>query len=166
MSALLRAFSHLEVDQTPEQLAAPGSAVGFLLSSRSHDHPLVVVTASSRRASELKDEIDTYLGAGSVIELPPWETLPHEKLSPKSDTVAQRMKVLSSLGEQRVIVTSIRALIQPIAPLETTLISLELEAEISMEHLIAHLVLLGFQRTDLVERRGDHSLSILAAKCC
>ena len=158
MSALWRAFSDISIDQSAAHLAAPTSATGLLLAARSQESPLIIVTASSRRADELKDELDTYLGKGTVSELPPWETLPHEKLSPKSDTVAARIKVLSHLADTQVIVTSVRALIQPIAPQELALKSLELGDEISMESLVAHLVLLGFTRTDLVERRGDFAV--------
>ena len=158
MSALLRAFSEIEIDQSAAHLAAPVASTGLLLAARSQNSPLVVVTASSRRAADLKDELETYLGAGAILELPPWETLPHEKLSPKNDTVAARIKVLNSLESARIIVTSVRALIQPIAPLEIPLISLEIDSEIAMEKLIAHLVLLGYVRTDLVERRGDFAV--------
>jgi len=158
MSALLRAFADISIDQGSEHLAAPTSTTGYLLAARSQESPLIIVTASSRRADELKDELDTYLGKGTVLELPPWETLPHEKLSPKSDTVAARIKVLSNLSNSQVIVTSVRALIQPIAPQDVALKTLQLGDEISMETLVAHLVLLGFTRTDLVERRGDFAL--------
>ena len=158
MSTLLRAFSELEIDQSAAHLAAPVASTGLLLAARSQSSPLVVVTASSRRATELKDELETYLGVGGIFELPPWETLPHEKLSPKNDTVAARIKVLNSLESARIIVTSVRALIQPIAPLEIPLLSLEIGTEIAMEKLISHLVLLGYLRTDLVERRGDFAV--------
>jgi len=158
MSTLLRAFSDIQIDQSASHLAAPTSTTGLLLAARSLNSPLIIVTASSRKADELRDELETYLGLGSVVELPPWETLPHEKLSPKSDTVAARVKVLSNLENTKVIVTSVRALIQPIAPLEIALLTLEIEQEIAMSALIDHLVLLGFSRTDLVERRGDFAV--------
>lgn len=158
MNQLLSAFSHIEVDQAAEHVAAPPSATGFLLSARSLSAPLVVVTSSSRRADELSDELETYLGPGSVVSLPPWETLPHEKLSPKSDTVAARIKVLTNVASIKVIVTSVRAFIQPIAPQEVAILTVELEQEISMEGLLAHLALLGYTRTDLVERRGDFAV--------
>ena len=158
MSTLLRAFSEIEIDQSAAHLAAPVASTGLLLAARSQSSPLVVVTASSRRATELKDELETYLGVGGILELPPWETLPHEKLSPKNDTVAARIKVLNCLESAQIIVTSVRALIQPIAPLEIPLLSLEIGTEIAMETLISHLVLLGYLRTDLVERRGDFAV--------
>ena len=158
MSTLLRAFSDIQIDQSAEHLAAPSAATGLLLAARSERSPLIVVTSSSRRASELKDELETYLGPDLIAELPPWETLPHEKLSPKSDTVATRIKVLSRLESAQVIITSVRALIQPIAPLEIPLVTLDIDQEIAMSELVAHLVLLGFVRTDLVEKRGDFAV--------
>ena len=158
MSTLYRAFSHVEVDQSAASLVAPPATTGFLLASMSQSAPLVVVTASSRRAGELRDELETYLGSDGVMELPPWETLPHEKLSPKNDTVANRIKVLTHLDKAKVIVTSVRALIQPIAPIEIPILSIELEQEIPMQDLLAHLTLLGYTRTDLVEKRGDFAV--------
>jgi hypothetical protein len=67
MSTLLRAFQGIEIEQSAPHLAAPTSTTGLLLAARSETSPLIVVTASSRRADELKDELETYLGAGSVV---------------------------------------------------------------------------------------------------
>ena len=83
MSTLVRAFEAIEIDQSAPHLAAPKSAQGLLLAKRSLLSPIFVVTASTRAANDLQDELETYLGAGSVAQFPAWETLPHEKLSPK-----------------------------------------------------------------------------------
>jgi transcription-repair coupling factor (superfamily II helicase) len=156
MSALIKAFA--QVDHGAENMVVPNSAVGFLLAQRSLTQPLLVVTASSRRASEIMDELETYLGKNCAVELPPWETLPHEKLSPKSDTVAARIKVIAELNEAKIVIASVRALIQPIAPIEIPFLSLEINLEVPMEFLLSHLALLGYNRTDLVERRGDFAV--------
>jgi transcription-repair coupling factor (superfamily II helicase) len=156
MSALIKAFA--QVDHGAENMAVPNSAVGFLLAQRSLNQPLLVVTASSRRASEIMDELETYLGKNCAVGLPPWETLPHEKLSPKSDTVAARIKVIAELNEAKIVIASVRALIQPIAPIEIPFLSLEIDLEVPMEFLLSHLALLGYNRTDLVERRGDFAV--------
>ena len=111
-NTLIDAFSHIKIDQSTQHLAAIPSVTGLLLAQRSLTSPLLVVCSSSRRASEIIDELDTYLGIGSAVEFDPWETLPHEKLSPKSDTVAKRVKMLSNLSAHKIIITSVRALIQ------------------------------------------------------
>ncbi len=54
--------------------------------------------------------------------IPSWETLPHERLSPRSDTVGRRLSVLRRLahpetaggGPLRVVVAPVRAVVQPI----------------------------------------------------
>jgi transcription-repair coupling factor (superfamily II helicase) len=160
MSGLIDAFSNIEIDQSGQRLLAPTFVTGMFLAKRSLDTPLLVVTSSSRKASEIKDELVTYLGAGAAVEFVPWETLPHEKLSPKGDTVAARAKVLSHLTEHKIIIASVRALIQPISQqllaLET--LKLEIGQEISMSTLLSTLSLLGYTRADMVERRGDFAV--------
>ncbi|MSY55318.1 MAG: hypothetical protein F2638_07005, partial [Actinobacteria bacterium] len=63
-------------------IVAPSSINPFLLALRAKDHPLIVVTASSRAAEDLATELRTL--HESVYEFPAWETLPHERLSPRS----------------------------------------------------------------------------------
>ena len=159
-NTLIDAFSHIKIDQSTQHLAAIPSATGLLLAQRSLTSPLLVVCSSSRRASEIIDELDTYLGIGSAVEFDPWETLPHEKLSPKSDTVAKRVKMLSNLSAHKIIITSVRALIQPInqAITQIELPTLSKNKKISMQSLIENLELFGYNRTDLVERRGDYAV--------
>jgi len=159
-NTLIDAFSHIKIDQSTQHLAAIPSATGLLLAQRSLTSPLLVVCSSSRRASEIIDELDTYLGIGSAVEFDPWETLPHEKLSPKSDTVAKRVKMLSNLSAHKIIITSVRALIQPInqAITQIELLTLSKNKKISMQSLIENLELFGYNRTDLVERRGDYAV--------
>ncbi|MEI8066852.1 MAG: transcription-repair coupling factor [Actinomycetes bacterium] len=167
--AMLGAFSHLEISPLTDgtaQIAACEPAQGLLLALHSRQRPLLVVTASSRRSEELADELRTYIGGDHVGEFPPWETLPHEKLSPKSDTIAARFKLLRQLGglesqsAPTVVVTSIRALLQPIIHdlLQEDLLSLEIENEISLTFLTQRLNYFGYTRTDLVERRGDFAV--------
>ena len=63
--------------------------------------PLVVVTATGREADELAASVQAYLPdelADVVAVLPAWETLPHERLSPRSDTVAERLAVFRRLA--------------------------------------------------------------------
>ncbi|MHB1065705.1 MAG: transcription-repair coupling factor, partial [Georgenia sp.] len=86
--------------------------------------PVVVVTATGREADEAAANLRNYLGYDEVAIFPAWETLPHERLSPRSDTVARRLAVLRRLahptpdggpaGEIRVLVIPVRALLQPV----------------------------------------------------
>ena len=160
---LIRAFSHIELSARfhhKRRHAAVTPVQGLIASLVSEQKPVLLVTASTRRSEELVDEIGSYIGSEQVALFPAWETLPHEKLSPKSDTVAARAKALATIGDRRVLLTSIRGLIQPIVSdlLTHNFPKLSLGTEISMDRLITKLVFLGFNRTDLVERRGEFAL--------
>ena len=164
--SLLQTFSHIELS-TPsplsESLVCIPSTQGLFAAITAGQSPVLLVTPSSRRAEELAEELRTYIGGEKVAFFPPWETLPHERLSPKNDTVATRCKTLHQLvstDAPRVVVTSIRGLIQPIVAnlLDHVLPVLEIEKNISMSALIDSLSFLGYTRTDLVERRGDFAV--------
>lgn len=57
------------------------------------------------------------LSPESVAEFPSWETLPHERLSPRADTVGRRVAVMRRLahpgdeGPLKVVVAPVRAIL-------------------------------------------------------
>ena len=111
---LLRALD-IHIDPS---LPAISSTHGLIASLQAQAKPLLIVTASTRRAEEIAAEMRVYLG-DRIVEFPPWETLPHERLSPKSDTIVARYKAIHALKNDSkivAVVTSIRGLIQPISP--------------------------------------------------
>ena len=124
--------------------------------------PLLLVTTSTRRADELSAELTQYLDEKSVANFPPWETLPHERLSPKSDTITARFKSLNLIGsaENKIVVTSIRALLQPIIKNDLTITKIKMDTGLDYElgKLVSDLTKFGFNRVDLVERRGDFAV--------
>src|SRR5262245_37351180 len=60
--------------------------------------PVLAVTATSREAEDLADALGSLLPSDQVAVYPSWETLPHERLSPRSDTVGRRLAVLHRLA--------------------------------------------------------------------
>src|SRR5436309_11481582 len=66
------------------------------LAARAH-RPVLAVTATTREAEDLVEALGSFLPAGSVVDFPAWETLPHERLSPRPDTVGKRLAVLRRL---------------------------------------------------------------------
>lgn len=124
--------------------------------------PVVVITATSRSAQDLVTTLGSLLSPDEVAEFPAWETLPHERLSPSSDTVGRRLAVLRRLrhpddGPIRVVVAPVRAALQPLVRGLGDLEPLTLRAgeDHPLSDVVAHLVAVGYQRTDLVERRGQ-----------
>ena len=166
-SAALRAVT--ERDEPALDVTAPAAARSALVASlvRARPDPLVVaVTATGREADDLAAELGDLLDAGDVAVYPAWETLPHERLSPRSDTVGHRLAVLRRLAHPedapgrsrpRVLVTPVRALLQPqVAGLgELEPVRLQVGSQVDRDDLVRRLVGLGYHRVDLVERRGE-----------
>ena len=139
---------------------APAAVHGFLAATS--NTPLLIITTSTRHAEELSQEISSWIGKDLVVNFPAWETLPHERLSPKADTVTARFKALNKISDQkvRVIVCSVRALLQPIIAndLNTSIIKIQQGLNLQMQELMNQLIRFGFLRSDLVERRGDFAV--------
>lgn len=164
ISSILAANTQLVsgLDSHSRIITAP-AANPFLISIRAQTHPLLIITSSSRTAEDLTEDLRNL--HPHVFEFPAWETLPHERLSPRSETVAKRISTLNSLaqlptGAQPIVVAPIRAAIHRfISSLaRTPLRTLSLGEEVSLTDLVQHLSSLAYTRTDLVEKRGEFAV--------
>ena len=143
------------------KIIAPASTYPFLLAIKGLQSPLLVITSSSRSAEDLTEELKSL--HNEVYEFPAWETLPHERLSPRSDTIAQRISTLYSLSDKTknpIIVAPIRAVIHRFIEslAKDPLWTIEIGQEVALTSLIEHLSELSYSRTDLVEKRGEFAV--------
>ena len=128
--------------------------------------PLLVVTSTYREAESLTSSVASLLGQDAVAYYPAWETLPHERLSPRSDTVGRRLEVLrrlagtADLGAPRVIVAPVRAVMQPqVTGLGSLLpVRLAVGEDHDLDAVARALVGAAYLRVDLVERRGEFAM--------
>lgn len=135
-------------------------------SRRGPSDPLVVVTATTREAEDLAAQIEALVPAAKVALFPAWETLPHERLSPRSDTVARRLSTLYSLahpdetGGVEVLMVPVRALVQPMARGLENLAPVHLERGdfIAIDELVEKLVGAAYSRVDMVSSRGEFAV--------
>lgn len=140
------------------------SSAGALASDDGAGKPVLVVTATGREADELTAALGALLGTSRVADFPSWETLPHERLSPRADTVGRRLEVLHRLktgaDDLRVVVATVRSLIQPMAPGLGSLAPVDLIVgeEQSFDALLQRLVELAYTRVDMVEKRGEFAV--------
>ncbi|SEE03863.1 transcription-repair coupling factor [Amycolatopsis lurida] len=138
--------------------------VGALAADEGAGRPVLAVTATGREADELTASLKSFLGEEAVADFPSWETLPHERLSPRADTVGRRLEVLHRLktgaDDLRVVVATVRSLIQPMAPGLGSLAPIDLVVgeEQSFEGLLERLVELAYTRVDMVEKRGEFAV--------
>ncbi len=129
--------------------------------------PVIVVTATGREAEDVATALPDLLPGASVAVFPSWETLPHERLSPSTDTVGRRVAVMHRLAHPDprdpvtqpidVLVASVRAFLQPVvaAIADVRPVRLVVGDEAPLQGLVDALVGLGYERIDLVERRGQ-----------
>ncbi|WP_405838928.1 transcription-repair coupling factor [Streptomyces platensis] len=156
-------------------LVGPPAARPFAIAAlaRQAGRPVLAVTATGREAEDLAAALRSLVPAGednSVVEFPSWETLPHERLSPRSDTVGRRLAVLRRLAHPReddptagpvsVVVAPIRSVLQPqvkgLGDLEP--VSLRTGQTADLEEIVDGLAAAAYARVELVEKRGEFAV--------
>ncbi|WP_061298573.1 transcription-repair coupling factor [Herbidospora cretacea] len=152
---------------TGADLIAPAALRPFGVAAVARTRPVLAVTATGREAEDLAAALTSLLPESEVAVFPAWETLPHERLSPRSDTVGQRLAVLRRLahpiagdpsaGPLRVVVAPVRAILQPIVAGLGDLEPVRLRPgdDADLEDVVARLVENGYHRVDMVEKRGE-----------
>ncbi|MGY1615780.1 transcription-repair coupling factor [Geodermatophilus sp. SYSU D00691] len=128
--------------------------------------PVLVVTAGERDADAVAAQLRCFLPERRVETFPAWETLPHERLSPRADTVGRRLAVLRDLthpganGTIDVLVAPVRSVLQPLAPGLGDLVPVELAPADSAEldDVARALVEAAYTRVEIVEKRGEFAV--------
>src|SRR5213593_3433173 len=96
-----RAFLLAGIATRPGAVAPAGAPGGAGSPPHGSTTPLLVaVTATSADAESLAADAAAFLGAERTAVFPAWETLPHEPLSPRSETVARRLALIHRLARQ------------------------------------------------------------------
>ncbi|MEO6503121.1 MAG: CarD family transcriptional regulator, partial [Jatrophihabitantaceae bacterium] len=132
---------------------------------------VLAVTSTGREAEDLLASLQCLLPPDTVALYPGWETLPHERLSPRADTIGRRLAVLRRLrhpdpgdpstGPLSVVVAPVRSVLQPQVPdlgdLEPVSISIG-DSGRELEEIVAALAAAGYARVELVDKRGDFAV--------
>lgn len=153
-------------------LVGPPAARPFAVASlaRGTGRTVLAVTATGREAEDLAAALRTLLPPDSVAEYPSWETLPHERLSPRSDTVGRRLAVLRRLAHPRtddpetgpvsVVVAPVRSVLQPqvkgLGDLEP--VALRSGQSADLGEVVEALAAAAYSRVELVEKRGEFAV--------
>lgn len=178
-----KSLALLEEDfSNPLNVYCPSGARAAVAAAMATKKPVVLVVPSGRDALESLESIrDFYNGnPKDIANLEAWETLPHERLSPRADTVASRMAVFRRLkhpqsGEDsksgkssksamfspiRVLVMPVRSLIQPVVKGLCNVEPLVFECgnEISIELATKRLVENSYNRVELVMNRAEFAV--------
>ena len=144
--------------------APSGFASPLVVASYALEHPgLIVVTATSTEAEQLRDALRALLGPeAQVAYFAAWDTHPLERVSPDSSVMAERalLRWRLSRGERPdVVVAPIRALAQILPPEEPTAPMVVVRGgERDRDDFITEMVRLGYRRESLVEHRAEFAV--------
>lgn len=159
-------------DHPPAELniVAPDGARPAAIAAIASHKPVLVIASADRAAEDIATELTAYLDPHQIAVFPSWETLPHERLSPRSDTVGRRIAVLRRLthpdphsvsaGPIQVLVAPVRSVIQPLVKGLGDLqpVRLVVGQEIDPQDVAAALTGAAYSRVDMVEKRGEFAV--------
>ena len=153
------------LDLTGPEALRPFVVAGLVQTGRT----VLAVTPTSREAEDLVAQLADLVDPARVGYYPSWETLPHERLSPRSDTVGRRLAVLRRIchpgtdetnGPLSVIVAPVRSVLQPqvkgLGDLEPVELTPGVEAP--LDDVVRRLADAAYTRVDLVEKRGEFAV--------
>ena len=128
---------------------------------------VLAVTATGREAEDLAAALGAFLPADTVAEFPSWETLPHERLSPRSDTVGRRLSVLRRLAHPEARAAPCASSSPRSAPWssrswpglgELVPVTLKVGQDVPFGDVVKNLADAAYARVDMVTRRGEFAV--------
>jgi transcription-repair coupling factor (superfamily II helicase) len=148
-----------------------GQALAVSTLASAHDgRTVLVVTPTTLDAERLARDLRALLGGatsgvvgavdGPVAELPAWDTLPFERVSPEVAAMgarhAVRWRLAGDASRPSVVVASVRAVMQrPTRTLPPPPVVVRIGDVVPRDELLGSLVALGYRREHRVEHRGE-----------
>lgn len=128
----------------------------------------VIYIASSGKELEETATVLSFLNPNiEVLKFPSWDTVPYDRASPHASIVSKRLDTLSKLSfepnrpHQRVIVTSIGAIIQKLPPKSIFLNAkrtYEVGGKFNFDDFLHYVHINGYVRVEQVMEQGEYAL--------
>jgi transcription-repair coupling factor (superfamily II helicase) len=131
------------------------------------DRPLLFVARDGQRVPALTEALAFAAPGLPVLELPAWDCLPYDRVSPGADAAARRLDALSAMIALRdrphraVVLTTVNAILQKVPPARTLAaqsFSIRPGNQADMKALIERLETGGFDRVGTVREVGDYAV--------
>ncbi|MBL8666442.1 MAG: transcription-repair coupling factor [Rhodospirillales bacterium] len=130
-----------------------------------------MVCTDDGRMAQLADALIFFAPEIERIELPAWDCLPFDRVSPHAEVASRRIDALVRLGtavaaeaerkKPRILLTTVSAALQKVpaaAELAERALTLRRGDRLEPEDLVARLVNLGYSRVETVADRGDYAV--------
>jgi transcription-repair coupling factor (superfamily II helicase) len=131
------------------------------------DGPLLFVVRDGQRLPSIVEALAFAAPGLPVLELPAWDCLPYDRVSPGSDAAARRLDALTAMAalakkpHRAVILVTANALLQRVAPadlIEAQNFHARPGNQIDMNALVARLETSGFDRVPTVRAIGEFAV--------
>ncbi len=127
--------------------------------------PVIHVARDDARAAALTEALGLVAPGLPVLQIPAWDCLPYDRVSPHPAIAARRMATLAALAQgwdrPSVVVTTLNAAMQRV-PTPATVAEASFVAEVgrptSVDALVAWLARMGFARSSTVVEAGDFAV--------
>ncbi|MGE5561126.1 MAG: transcription-repair coupling factor [Chloroflexota bacterium] len=127
------------------------------------NRPLLVLTPSLSQAERTAEDLRSWLGSDNVHVFPPLEVMPYEVIAASPELAAQRLAALVALtnSPRPIVVAPVGAALRQLVPPEEFWLptfTLKYGQRVELEDVIARLAVMGYDRVDMVEGRGQFSI--------
>ncbi len=128
---------------------------------------LVYIASDGQKLSELQSAVHYFAPFLEVLELPAWDCLPYDRVSPSTAVTARRLETLGRLAKRDeseaplLVLTTANALVQrcpPVDAIANQALSFRPGNQTDMDRLVRWLETNGFERTPTVRDRGEYAV--------
>ena len=129
--------------------------------------PLVFVLRDGQRLPALRDALAFAAPSLPVLELPGWDCLPYDRVSPGAEAAARRLDAMAAMAalakapHPALVLTTVNALLQrmpPAAGVAAQMFSARPGNQVDMNALVARLEGRGFERVATVREVGEYAV--------
>lgn len=158
----------------PGRLGLSGAPEGFdalvlatIVRKQPRGHIHVHVARDEQRMRHTGDALAFFAPELEVIELPAWDCLPYDRVSPHVEVLSQRVGALARLvtaasdGCQRVLLTTVSAILQRVPPRSTIVGSVwqtRTGQRLDLDQILVFLTGNGYVRTGTVREPGEFAV--------
>ncbi|MCR9256035.1 MAG: transcription-repair coupling factor [Alphaproteobacteria bacterium] len=123
------------------------------------------VARDDARLSRLVEQLAFFAPKLKVIQIPAWDCLPYDRVSPNPEVASRRLDGLVRAAFLKagpaIVVTTASSLVQRVPPkqsLKSTAFNLSAGAEQPVDNLVQFFVENGYHRTDTVREAGEYAV--------
>ena len=128
---------------------------------------LVHICSNAQELAGIEESLSFFAPWLEIVHLPAWDCLPYDRVSPSTQTIANRIEALNRIVQHKLedgpvlVLTTANAVLQRLVPMEVLTgqqFSMAPGNIVEVDKLVERLVGEGFDRTSTVRERGEFAV--------